>query len=94
MTPARTIAAVALALIALAGCGGDDNDNDDTTTTAPPAETAPPPGTVPRGASPGQLPQSFRDCAAGEGYPIDSPDEIHSAPPAVLQRCFGQLHGG
>jgi hypothetical protein len=89
--------AVALALVALAlllsSClGGDDEENDG---TAPASEaplgdgrdsTTPP--------SPSGLPPVLLECFADKGYEIASPTEIHSAPPQVVQECFGALHQG
>jgi hypothetical protein len=82
-------ALVALALI-LAACGGDD---DEATTSPAPSVDARSGGATPPGA-PGQLPQEFLDCVADQGFDIRSPDDIHSAPPQVLQACFGSLHSG
>ena len=93
----RAVSAVALALVALAllvgGCfGGDDEENDATA----PASAAPlgdgrgsatPP-------SPSALPPELLECFADKGYEIASPTEIHSAPPQVVQECFGALHQG
>jgi hypothetical protein len=31
---------------------------------------------------------------AREGFPVESADDVHSAPEAVLQVCFGSLHEG
>src|SRR5918992_3264735 len=49
------------------------------------------------GATPpsaGQLPPQFMKCMADQGFPIESPDQIHSAPQTILQAFFGALHGG
>jgi hypothetical protein len=84
--------AVALALIALAltlgACGGDDGETS--TNPAPSGATngsGPPPST-------GALPQELVECYAEKGYRIESPAQIHSAPPQVIQECFGALHEG
>jgi hypothetical protein len=89
--------AVALALTALAmlvgGCfGGDDEEND---ATAPASEAPLGDGggsTTP--LSPSALPPELLECFADKGYEIASPTEIHSAPPQVVQECFGALHQG
>jgi hypothetical protein len=97
----RPTAALALALVAatlgIAACGGGDDDDGESTTTAP-ATTSPAPqeperegGTPPGG---GQLPPGLAECFADKGYPLESPNEIHSAPPEVVQKCFSELHGG
>jgi hypothetical protein len=82
---------IALAL-AVAGCssddGGDKPQAKPTTSDAPSGGG----GTTPPSA--GQLPPKFMKCMADQGYPIESPDEVHSAPTQVLQACFGALHGG
>jgi hypothetical protein len=88
--------ALAMALVALAlslgACGGDDNEGEAATTSAP--ATQPPLGggaTPPSSAS--QLPPQFVKCMAEQGYDVQSSADIHSAPTAVLQLCFGALHG-
>lgn len=43
---------------------------------------------------PNALPPAFVRCMAEQGFPVDSPDEVHSAPQQVLQECFGALHEG
>jgi hypothetical protein len=83
----RTLIAGALALVALtlAACGGDDPE---ATTSAPSSE-------APGGAAPndlGQLPPGFVECMADQGFEIESADDIHTAPPQVLQACFGSSH--
>jgi hypothetical protein len=69
--------------LALAGCGG----GGDPKTSTPATTSAPPPS---RSAS--QLPPAFLKCMRDRGYEVTSPDQIHSAPPEVLQECFGALH--
>jgi hypothetical protein len=86
---------IALALAALtlmlAACGGgDDGNGERNTDPAPsdaPSERATPPG-------PGGLPPALVQCYADKGYDIRSPADIHSAPPQVVQECFGVLHQG
>ena len=89
----RVVIAVALALVALAfmlaACGGDD-DGEAGTTPAP--SEAPRESTTP--ASPGGLPPELVECYADKGYDVQSPADIHSAPPEVVQECFQSLHGG
>ncbi len=86
------VTVVALALLIAACSGGDDGD--DNPPAAPPASEAPP---ADGGATPptaGQLPPEFMRCMADQGFPIESPDEVHSAPLEILPACFGSLHGG
>ena len=90
----RAVSAIALALVALAlmlaACGGGDDDEEATTSPAPteaPSEGAAPP-------SPGALPPELVECMADQGFDIESPTEIHSAPQQVVQECFGALHQG
>ena len=80
------IGALAIAL-AFAGCGGDDGGDEETTTTAPSSELEAPGGATPPGGL-GALPPGFVECMAEEGYDVQSPADIHSAPPQVLQMCF------
>jgi hypothetical protein len=75
----RQLAVVAL-LPVLAACGGG-NDRE--------ATPSPVPSTAPNG-----LPPAFTECVEGQGYEVSSPNEIHTLPQAVLQSCFGSLHGG
>jgi hypothetical protein len=88
-----TIAAVvALASLITACSGGDDGDGNGS--AKPPAADA---GRGDGGATPpsaDQLPPKFTRCMAERGFPIESPDDIHSAPQQVLQACFGALHEG
>jgi hypothetical protein len=89
----RTVTAVALVVpaLALGACGGGD-DEEQPATTAPPATAAPSDGAAP--SSPSGLPPQLVECFRNEGYDITSPADIHSAPPQVMQACFGALHGG
>jgi hypothetical protein len=88
--------AVALALLALAlipgACGGDNNDDDEGTATTPAPTQRPDSGATP--PSPGALPPELLECFADKGYDVESPAEIHSAPPQVVQECFAALHQG
>jgi hypothetical protein len=77
---ALTLAALTLGL---AACGG--GDDEETTTTQAPAE-------APSGGDLGALPPGFVECMADQGYEIESSADIHSAPPEVLQSCFGSSH--
>ena len=87
---AIVVALAALAL-ALAGCGGDDEKA--TTKPAPPDAVEAPRETAPP-TSPGELPREFVECMADRGFDVESSADIHSAPPEVLQACFGSLHQG
>jgi hypothetical protein len=90
----RAMTSVAVALVALgltlAACGGDDDE--EATTSPAPAVEAPNGGGAPPGA--GALPPALLECFADKGFPIESPTEIHSAPPEVVEECFGLLHQG
>jgi len=82
---------IAPALV-IGACSGDD-DGDDNPAPPPAADTAPgDEGSTPLSA--GELPPAFMRCMAKQGFPIESPDEIHSAPQQVLQACFWTLPGG
>jgi hypothetical protein len=88
----RAVIAVALTLIAvvvgvIALAGGDSED----TTTSPASRRTTTEDATPRNAA-GTLPPEFVDCMAEQGYEVDSPDEIHSAPPQALQACLASLH--
>ena len=90
---ALALALVAVAVALAAGGGGDDEEKKAT----PPPSEAPLDGGGGGGAPPtesGQLPPEFLECMADKGYRIESPAEMHSAPPEVLQECFGALHQG
>jgi hypothetical protein len=89
----RALIALVLALVTLTlvltACGGGDDEE---------ATTEPAPSEDPSGGdtspSPSALPPELLECFAKRGYTIESPAEIHSAPPEVVQRCFGALHQG
>jgi hypothetical protein len=89
----RAVSAIAVVALALfpAACGGGDEE-EPTTTTTPPAPAAPSGGA--NAPNPSALPPQLLKCFADAGYEITSPAEIHSAPPEVVQECFGSLHGG
>lgn len=87
---AIVLALVLVALVlTLSACGG----SDDTGTTSTPSVEAPSGRTAPP-SDLGDLPPGFVECMARNGYEVKSTDDIHSAPPAVLQACFGASHGG
>ncbi|HEX6577261.1 MAG TPA: hypothetical protein VF082_02760 [Jiangellaceae bacterium] len=65
--------------VTLVACGGDDDDTPSGTTTPP---------------SPGALPPGLLECFADEGFDIESQDDIHTAPPQVVETCFNELHRG
>lgn len=91
--PSAIVIVVALALL-VGACGGGDDEVDNPPATPPASET---PfgggGATPPGAT-GQLPPEFIECMADQGFDIESPDEVHSAPQQALQACFGSLHSG
>jgi hypothetical protein len=89
----RAVMAVALALVALAlifaACSG--GDDDEASTSPAPTEAPSGDGTPP---SPSALPPELVECFADQGFDLQSPNELHSAPPQVVQDCFGALHQG
>ena len=81
-------ATLVAAALATSSCGGEvdkDAATSPTHTTAAPTAT---PDSV------SQLPPAFVQCMADRGFTVTSSDDVHSAPPDVLQTCFGTLHGG
>ena len=78
--------------LSIAACNSDDGG--DKPAAMPTTSDAPAGGGGSAPPSAGQLPPKFMKCMADQGFPIESPDEIHSAPIQVLQACFGALHGG
>jgi hypothetical protein len=89
---ARSVSSVMLVLVALTLVACESGDDEAATTTPAPAKAPDERATPPR--SPAQLPPEFVKCMADQGFKVESPSEIHSAPPQVLQACFGSLHGG
>jgi hypothetical protein len=89
----RAVIAIGLALLTLAlmlaACGGDDDGEGD---RSPAPSTTPSESTTP--PTPGGLPPELVECYADKGYDVESPADIHSAPPEVVQECFQALHGG
>jgi hypothetical protein len=93
MIRARTVALLALALVALTlvACGGDEGE----TTTAP----APTPAEAPSGgqASPSlsTFPPEFVECLADQGIDVEAVDDVSEAIHSPGgQECFDLLHGG
>jgi hypothetical protein len=86
-TIALVLALLVLALT-LAACGGDNGE----TKTSPAPSGPQNKGATSPGA--GALPPQLLECFADKGYKLESPGEIHSAPPQVVQECFGVLHQG
>jgi hypothetical protein len=84
-----TIGLLAIALV-LSSCTGDDDDAD-RTPAAPDAAEGPNGGASPP-ADAGQLPPEFIRCMADRGYKVKSSADVQSAPPQVLQACFGSIH--
>jgi hypothetical protein len=86
-----TIGAVVIGL-ALSSCGGDDGKATAEPTPSDGIET--PSESTPTPSAPSGLPPEFLKCMADQGYDISSSDDIHSAPPQVLQDCFESFHQG
>jgi hypothetical protein len=76
--------------LAFASCSSDD-DVPKPTLEPPAGVEAPKEGATPPG-DPRQLPPEFIRCMAEQGYEVKSSEDIHSAPPQVLQACFGSIH--
>jgi hypothetical protein len=87
---AGALALVVLVFVVLLLSGGDDGS----TTASPPPSTGAPGDAAPPSGDLGALPPGFVECMAQEGYEIQSSADIHSAPPEVLQACFGASHSG
>jgi hypothetical protein len=85
-----TAAVLALVALTLTACGGDD-DEEATTTPAPAEAPSEQPAAPPSSSA---LPPELVKCYADKGYRIESPNDVHSAPPEVVQECFGVLHQG
>jgi hypothetical protein len=85
------VAVLALVVVAvlLLGSGGEDGSGSD---AAPPEAVEAPETTTPPSSDLGALPPGFAECMAEQGYEIASQADIHSAPPEVLQACFGAAH--
>jgi hypothetical protein len=83
-----TVGAVAIGLV-LSSCGGGD---DKVTASPEPRDT--PSDSAPSASGAGALPPEFLECMADQGFDVSSADDVHSAPPEVLQVCFGSLHEG
>jgi hypothetical protein len=77
----------------VSACGGDD-DPKEPTSSPPTSETPSGPSGTTRPNSSSQLPPAFVKCMADRGFDVKSSADIHSAPPDVLQTCFGALHEG
>ena len=90
----RRLLVISLAVVAfaLAACGGGDEGDGDAATS--PAPTGAPSGGDTTPPAPGALPPGLLDCLAEKGFEVESPADIHSAPPQVLQQCFQGLHQG
>jgi hypothetical protein len=80
-----TISAVLVAL-ALSACGGEKPESNDHAD----AERNP----VRDDAGHERAPPEFLDCIADQGYELSPTDDIHAAPPEILQTCFESLHQG
>jgi hypothetical protein len=93
--PLPSAIAIAVVLAPLvAACGGGDDGDDDKATDPPASQTPFGGGDSTPPATPGRLPPEFVKCMADRGIDVKSSADIHSAPPQVLQACFGALHQG
>lgn len=89
MTRRRVAAGLASVALGAVGCGGGDGEaptSSPTPAATPSAPSAPPPRVS-------GLPSEFVACMAEQGFAVTSSADIHTAPPQVLQLCFGSLHG-
>lgn len=87
---ASALLVAAILVVAIAGALGGDEERP----TASPAPSKAPAGRAAPSGSPGALPPQLVKCFADQGFDVSSPAEIHSAPPQVVQECFGALHRG
>jgi hypothetical protein len=85
------VVVAAIVVVGIAAAGGGGGDDEGTTTTPAPSD-APSEGATP--PSPSALPPELVECFADQGFDLQSPTELHSAPPQVVQECFGALHQG
>ena len=90
--PLALVVLVAIVLAGIAVAGG----GDETTTNPAPRDgvQAPAETTTPSPGDPSSLPPAFVKCMADQGFAVESTEDIHAAPPQVLQSCFGTLHQG
>ena len=81
-----------IVVVLLLGSGGEEDTSSSASSPAPSGEVDPPSASPPESGDLGALPPGFVDCMAEQGYEITSSADIHSAPPSVLQTCFGAGH--
>ena len=96
MSRTVALAAGAIALVVLVAAvlllrGGDDEGASSSPAPSGGGVEAPSEGPAPQGDLEA-LPPGFVECMAQQGYEIESTADIHSAPPQVLQGCFGASH--
>jgi hypothetical protein len=94
MSRAAALTAAVIALVVLVGLLLLSGDGGERTSSGPARSggpEAPRGGAAPRGAL-DALPSRFVQCMAQQGYTIESTADVHSAPPEVLQACFGASH--
>ena len=98
MSRATTLGAAALALVLLVvvvllvSTGGEEDSSPSASSPAPSEELDSPSASPPPSGDLGALPPGFVECMSEQGYEITSTADIHSAPPSVLQTCFGAGH--
>ena len=78
-----------IVVVLLLSSGGEEDPAPAASSPAPSAEPEAPSSDPPPSGDLGALPPGFVECMAEQGYEITSPSDIHSAPPQVLQSCFG-----
>jgi hypothetical protein len=82
--------ALIVLVVAVLVLGADDDGTS--STPLPSGDVEAPSGSPPSAGDLGALPPGFVGCMAQQGYEIQSSADIHSAPPDVLQACFGAAH--
>jgi hypothetical protein len=87
---AGAMALVVLVVVVLVLSAGGDNGAS--SSPAPSGDLEAPSDSAPPSGDLGALPPGFVKCMAEQGYEITSSADIHSAPPEVLQGCFGSSH--
>ena len=81
-----------IVVVMLLSSGGEEDSGPSASSPAPSEELETPSASPPQSGDLGALPPGFVECMSEQGYEITSSADIHSAPPSVLQTCFGASH--